>query len=136
MCDTAAQIHKSSKLSRDHRVVTFKELKANPQLTFASVLCPEHNDPFRFFDEDCGFVICRDCYTLNHNGHKCVALAEAASKYRKEMENLVTKASSQAKKIKAAQAQVRKTTVSLKRACETQRAELHGYFGEVSHVLL
>ena len=32
MCDTAAQIHKSSKLSRDHRVVTFKELKANPQL--------------------------------------------------------------------------------------------------------
>ena len=136
MCDTAAQIHKSSKLSRDHRVVTFKELTANPQLTFASVLCPEHNDPFRFFDEDCGFVICRDCYTLNHNGHKCVALAEAASKYRKEMENLVTKASSQAKKIKAAQAQVRKTTVSLKRACETQRAELHGYFGEVSHVLL
>ena len=52
------------------------------------------------------------------------------------MENLVTKASSQAKKIKAAQTQVRKTTVSLKRACETQRAELHGYFGEVSHVFV
>ena len=137
MCDTAAQIHQSSKLSRDHRVVTFKELKANPQLAFASVLCPEHNDQeFRFFDEDCGFVICRDCATLNHNGHKCVALAEAASKYRKEMEALVTKASSQAEKIKAAEAQVRRASVSMKEACEEQRAELQGYFGEVRHVFV
>ena len=136
MCDTAAQFHKSSKLSRNHRVVTFKELKANPQLAFASVLCPEHNEQFRFFDEDCGFVICRDCYTLNHNGHKCVALAEAASKYRKEMENLVTKASSQAKKIQAAQAQVRRASVSVKEDCEKQRADLQGYFGEVRHVFV
>ena len=137
MCDTAAQIHKSSKLSRDHRVVTFKELKANPQLAFASVRCPEHNDQeFRFFDEDCGFVICRDCATLNHNGHKCVALAEAASKYRKEMEGLVTKASSQAEKIKAAEAQVRRASVSMNEACEEQRAELQGSFGEVRHVFV
>ena len=137
MCDTAARIHKSSKLSRDHRVVTFKELKANPLLAFASVLCPEHNDQFRFFDEDCGFVICRDCHTLNnHNGHKCVSLAEAASKYRKEMEALVTKASSQAEKIKAAEAQVRRASVSMKEACEEQRAELQGYFGEVRHVFV
>ena len=102
-CKTAAQFHKRSKTSRDHRVVSLEELKANPQLASVSVLCPEHNDQFRFFDKDCSRVICRDCYALNHSGHKCVTVAEAASKYRQQMEALVTKASSQVEKIKAAE---------------------------------
>ena len=46
------------------------------------------------------------------------------------MEALVTKASSQAEKIKAAEAQVRRASVSMKEACEEQRAELQGFFGE------
>ena len=73
-CKTAAQFHKRSKTSRDHRVVSLEELKANPQLASVSVLCPEHNDQFRFFDKDCSRVICRDCYALNHSGHKCVTV--------------------------------------------------------------
>ena len=136
MCATASEFHKRSKASCDHQVVSLEELKANPQLASLSVFCPEHNDQFRFFDEDCGRVICRDCQALNHNSHKCVALAEAASKYRKEMEALVTKASSQAEKIKAAEAQVRRASVSMTEACEKQRAELQGYFGEVRHVFV
>ena len=136
MCETAALFHKSSKATRDHRVVSLEELKANPQLASLSELCPEHNEKFRFFDNDCGHVICRDCQALNHNGHKCVTLAEAASKYRQEMETLVTKASSQAEKIKAAEAQVRRANVSMKEACEKQRAELQGFFREVRHVFV
>ena len=100
------------------------------------VLCPKHKDPFRFFDEDCGRVICRDCHSLYHSGHNCVEVAEAASKYRQEMEALVTKASSQAEKIKAAEALVTRASVSMKEACEEQRAELLGFFGEVSHVFV
>ena len=131
MCKTAAQIHKRSKLSRDHHVVTFKELKANPQLASVSVLCPEHNDPFRFFDENCGHVICRDCYTLNHNGHKCVIVAEAASKYRREMEALVSKASCQAEKIYAAEGGVMDELFFMEVACEEQREKIQGFFREV-----
>ena len=97
-----------------------------------AVLCPKHNDPFRFFDEDCSLVICRDCHALNHIGHNCVPLADAASKYRKEMEALVTKASSQAEKIKAAGIQVGRASLSMKDACEEQRNELQRFFGEVS----
>ena len=52
-CKTAVQFHKRSKTSRDHRVVSLEELKANSQLPSVSVLCPEHNDQFRFFDKDC-----------------------------------------------------------------------------------
>ena len=136
MCKAAAQIHKRSKLSRDHRVVTFKELKANPQLASISVLCPEHNDPFRFFDENCGHVICRDCYALNHNGHKCVVVAEAASKYRQEMEALVTKASCQVEKIKGAEVQVSQEVLLTDGACVQQREKIQSFFREVWHIFV
>ena len=136
MCKAAAQIHKRSKLSRDHRVVTFNELKANPQVASVSVLCPEHNDPFRFFDENCGHVICRDCYALNHNGHKCVVVAEAASKYRQEMEALVTKASCQVEKIKVAEDQVAQEVLLTDGACVKQREKIQGFFREVWHIFV
>ena len=136
MCKTAAQIHKRSKLSRDHHVVTFKELKANPQLASVSVLCPEHNDQFRFYDQDCGRVICRDCYALNHSGHKCVALSEAALKYRQDMKGLVTKASGQVEKIKVAEAQVMEEVVLMEEAREEQRDKIQGFFREVWHTFV
>ena len=136
MCKTAAQFHKRSKASRDHRVVSLEELNANPQLASVSVLCPEHNDQFRFFDQDCGRVICRDCYALNHSGHKCVAVADAASKYRKEMEALVTKAISQVEKIKAAESRVMRASVSMKEACVERNDEIQEFFQQVRHVFV
>ena len=136
MCKTAAQFHKRSKTSRDHRVVSLEELKANPQLASVSVLCPEHNDQFRFFDQDCGRVICRDCYALNHSGHNCVTVAEAASKYRQEMEALVTKASSQVEKVEAAQDQVNKEVEFMVEACEKRQQEIQGFFREVRQIFV
>ena len=135
-CKTAAQFHKRRKASRDHRVVSFGELKANPQLASVSVFCLKHNDQFRFFDKDCGRVICRDCYALNHSGHKCVTVAEAASKYRQEMEALVTKASSRVEKIKAAEGQVMRASVSMKEASEERNGEIQEFFQQVRHVFV
>ena len=94
-------------------------------------LCPEHNDPFRFFDENCGRVICRDCFALSHCGHTCVLVAEAASKYRQEMEALVTKASSQVEKIKVAEAQVVGEVLLMEKAREEQRDKIQSFFREV-----
>ena len=64
MCKTAAQFHTRNKASRDHRVVFLEELEANPQLASVSLICQKHNDKFRFFDERCGYVVCRECRTL------------------------------------------------------------------------
>ena len=136
MCKTAAQFHKRSKTSRDHRVVSLEELKANPQLDSVSVLCPEHNDQFRFFDQDCGRVICRDCYALDHSGHKCVVVAEAASKYRQEMEALVTKASCQVEKIKDGGDQVVAELFFTEVAREEQREKIQCFFREVWHIFV
>ena len=99
------------------------------------VFCPEHNEQYRFFDEECNHVVCRDCVTLKHNGHKCLSLAEAASKYRQEMEALATKASNHAEGIKAAETQVAAVIRDLNKAYEVQAAQIKGAFKEVSEHL-
>ena len=99
-------------------------------------LCPEHNDPFRFFDENCGRVICRDCFALSHCGHTCVLVAEAASKYRQEMEALVTKASSQVEKVKVAEGQVMRASDSMKEARKKRNDEIQEFFQQVRRVFV
>ena len=131
MCKDLARLHIRQKVSRDHRVVSFEELKANPKLAALPIYCSEHNEQFRFFDEDCGHVVCRDCVTLKHNGHKRSSLAEAGSKYRHEMEALVTKASTHAEEIKAAEARVEGVSRKLKQAYKKQAALIRGTFKEV-----
>ena len=131
MCKDLARFHTRQKATRDHRVFSLEELKANPKLTAVRVYCSEHNDPFRFFDEDCGHVVCRDCVTLKHNGHKCLSLAEAASKYRQEMKALATKASTHAEEIKAAEARVEGVSLELKQAYEKEASLIQGTFKEV-----
>jgi len=135
MCEDAARWHARNKASRDHRVVSLEELKANPKLAAVSVFCSEHNEQFRFFDDECGHVVCRDCVTLKHNGHKCLSLAEAASKYRQEMETLATKASTHAEEIKAAEAKVEGVSLDLKQAYEKQAALIQGTFKELHAAL-
>ena len=102
MCDIAAQFHTRLKLSRDHRVLSIAELKGNPQLATIPVFCPEHNEPFRYFDKDCGQVICRDCQALEHNGHKCCSLAEASAQSRQDLEALTSKVKATAVQLKEA----------------------------------
>ncbi|XP_068688634.1 tripartite motif-containing protein 3-like isoform X1 [Montipora foliosa] len=131
MCKDAARWHVRHRAFRDHRVVLLEELKANPKLAAVPVFCSEHNEQFRFFDEDCGHVVCRDCVTLKHNGHKCLSLAEAVSKYRQEMEALVTKASTQAEEIKGAETKVEGVSLELKQAYEKEAALLQATFVEV-----
>ena len=52
------------------------------------------------------------------------------------MDALVTKASSQAEKIKAAEAEVKKAAVFMKKASDERRAELKDFFREVRLVFV
>ena len=131
MCEDAARWQARQKATRDHHVVSLEDLKANPKLAAVPVICSDHNEQFRFFDEDCGHVVCRDCVTLKHNGHKCLSLAEAASKYRQEMEVLDTKASTHAKEIKTAEVRLEGVSSDLEQVYEEQAAFIQGTFEEV-----
>ena len=50
------------------------------------------------------------------------------------MEALVTKASSQVEKIKAAEGQVMRASVSMKEACEERNDKIQEFFQQVRHV--
>ncbi|XP_068742924.1 tripartite motif-containing protein 2-like isoform X2 [Montipora capricornis] len=136
MCKDAARFHTRQKATRDHCVVSLEEVKANPKLTAAiDVLCAEHNDQFRFFDEDCGHVVCRDCVTLKHHGHKCLSLADAASKYGQEIDELSNKAIHLAEKIKAGEARLKESMNNLKRDHTNTAALIQSTFKELYEAL-
>ena len=61
------------------------------------------------------------------SGHKCVVAAEAASKYRQDMEALVTKANSQVEKIKVAEAKVMGEVLLMEEAREEQRDKIQTF---------
>ena len=134
MCKTAAQFHTRNKASRDHRVVTLEELEANPQLASVSLTCQKHNDKFRFFDEKCGQVVCRECIALEHFGHECLPLAEAASKYRPHVEDLIKQTNFLSYDAILAEEQVKVVRLKLKNAHEKGAAAIHNFFTEVKRV--
>ncbi|XP_068696606.1 tripartite motif-containing protein 2-like isoform X1 [Montipora foliosa] len=136
MCKDAARLHTRQKVARDHCVVSLEDLKANPKLAAVSdAFCPEHNDQFRFFDENCGHVVCRDCVTLKHQGHKCLSLAEAASKYRKEMDKLSHEAIALAEKVKAGEARLNEATDDLKQEYANTIADIQSTFKRLGEAL-
>ncbi|XP_068699698.1 E3 ubiquitin-protein ligase TRIM45-like isoform X2 [Montipora foliosa] len=131
MCKDVARLHARQKATRNHCVVSLEELKANPKLTTVSdILCPEHNDQFRFFDEDCVHVVCRDCVTLKHHGHKCLSLADAASKYRQEMDELSNKAIDLAEQIKDGEAPLKEAIDDLQQEYGNTAALIRNTFKE------
>ena len=134
MCKTAAQFHTRNKTSRDHQVVTLEELEANPQLASVSLTCQKHNDKFRFFDEKCGQVVCRECIALEHFGHECLPLAEAVSKYRPHVEDLIKQTNFLSYDAILAEEQVKAVRLELKNAHEKGAAAIHNFFTEVKRV--
>lgn len=132
MCDVAAQFHIRHKLSRDHRVISLAEVKTSQHLAAIPVFCSEHNEPFRYFDKDCGHVICRDCQALEHNGHKCCSLAEASAQSRQELDALTSKAKGTAAQLKEAEERVMTVVNDLNRKKKHEEDKIHAFFEEVS----
>lgn len=102
MCETAAKFHKRAKVSKTHTVLTMEELRQNPKLEERSGFCRLHPDePFRYFDNDCKRLICRDCHALDHTQHECVSLPVAAAMCRKKLKKLSDGTNEMAKKLEA-----------------------------------
>jgi hypothetical protein len=114
MCEFMSISHSKGKLTKSHRIEKLSQLltasstqnvakstdngsptkkdtvSTNPTTSLppeslATILCPQHNDVYRYHDHDCGIVICRDCYALLHNGHKCISIAEAAADFHSSL---------------------------------------------------
>ena len=129
MCKVAAGIHTRSKASRDHKVVSLES-------SLVTVFCQEHKERFHLFDEDCHHLACRECIKLDHKGHSCSSLIEAASKCRRKVRELVTEVDARSEEIKNADAQLKQASLDIKRAHEEQSTQIHRLFTEVSFPLL
>ena len=91
MCEIMMKAHKKIKVSRDHAVFSLAELHKNPNLKSQVRFCQEHgNEQFRYYDTECKKVICRDCFALEHTGHKCVALSKAAEDVKSEIKDMIS----------------------------------------------
>lgn len=91
MCEFMQISHARGKLSKGHRIerltITPTVSKGSSHDSGAAIICNIHNDVFRYYDHDCGVVICRDCYALSHTGHKCISIPDAAIEYRELLDN-------------------------------------------------
>ena len=128
MCKDAARFHSLSKATRDHQLISLESATA-------TALCSKHSEPFRSFDEACGHVVCSGCIKLDHQGHNCLSLSEAASKCRQEMQELATKVNVRSEEVKTAEARVKQANLDMKKAYEEQKAQIHGLFRKVGFPL-
>ena len=76
-------------------------------------------------------IAARDCETLKHHGHKCLSLADAASKYRQEMDELSNKAIDLAEEVKAGEACLKEATDDLKQEYANTVVLIKSTFKEV-----
>ena len=65
-----------------------------------------HNEPFKYWDVQCGRLLCVDCAVLQHVGHKCQSLSEAAGARRGEVAALLARADKQVGQLQSVEGQV------------------------------
>ena len=130
MCKQVAGTHTRAKNSKEHHVVSLAELASNPRKAVAPQ-CPEHEEAFRFFDVACDKLICRDCHALEHNGHKCISIAAAATQARLALDPLCTKATALAASVHAAQGAVGGIQTALAHALSEEERKVRSAFSTV-----
>jgi hypothetical protein len=104
ICATAKSMHMRATATKTHRIVALEELQINPSLAAtAPLLCQEHKQPVRFYDKQCALQVCVDCVVLDHHGHKCEAMAVAATSTRQDLAQIITSSSKKAEELRAAE---------------------------------
>ncbi|XP_013396780.1 E3 ubiquitin-protein ligase TRIM71-like [Lingula anatina] len=92
LCDRCSPFHCGSRLTKDHRILTFQQLHSSEYQKEIQeqqkIICPEHKgETIRYFCSDCSVPICRDCRDLHHDGHKLISLEKAAEMVKPKLEN-------------------------------------------------
>lgn len=86
LCEVAAKIHQNGKTTKDHALKPLVIEPANEviasllnELThlLPMITCSLHNEEFKYYDEDCKRLLCRDCAVATHHGHRCIFIKDA-----------------------------------------------------------
>ena len=90
LCDDCQAAHRKVKLTRNHQIATFDELKtqATSFIPSQKVIpnCPKHpENALKIYCETCSTLICMDCTIRLHQGHNYDLLADVFHKHKEEL---------------------------------------------------
>ena len=76
-------------------------------------------------------MVCRECIAVEHFGHVCLPLAEAAFKYQPEVEDLIEDTNILLGEAKVMEDEEMETCSDLKKAHEQGLTDIQSFFKEV-----
>ena len=90
LCDDCQAAHRKVKLTRNHQIATFDELKtqATSFIPSQKVIpnCPKHpENALKIYCDTCSTLICTDCTIRLHQGHNYDLLADVFHKHKEEL---------------------------------------------------
>jgi hypothetical protein len=141
LCQVAASFHQKGKSTKNHALKAIESPPANDiisnlmgQLSILSpmITCPQHKEEFKYFDEDCKKLICRDCVVVSHHGHRCSFIKDAATSHRALLESSVQEARFQSDAIKKAEAEVSVVKSKLQEEYQQVHQSIGDLFDRVS----
>ena len=93
--------------------------------------CATHGEDIKFYDTQCNKPVCLPCLSLDHHGHKCVGLAEAAADVRKQMAEAAEIWAVREKEARAAEAKISAVHEEVKSNADRAREATRQCFTEV-----
>ena len=93
MCDFCVKSHKRMHTFKHHQIVSLEEVKSGgPKALVKPMLCEKHQgETLKLFCQFCDKPICRDCTIIDHQGHEYLFVADAATKEKEYVKQLLDK---------------------------------------------
>lgn len=114
LCDKCAAAHRRVRVTREHHIISIKELSTEDNNNLCSPdSCAEHNgEELAYFCLTCDKLICRQCTIVSHpkTTHAFEPLKEASDKHRQEVTELLDT-------VKMRSPFVKRTLLEIEQAC-------------------
>ena len=92
LCHSCLELHKKVKATRNHKLVSLKEIKEDVRKLEQKRYCAEHEgEELKLYCRTCEEVICRDCTIVTHKQHDYTFIKDVRDELVKKMNDLVTK---------------------------------------------
>lgn len=129
LCGDCYNVHKRIRQTKEHRILTIKELLSTStgEVLHRLAYCGQHStEQLKYFCDTCITAVCRDCLIIEHRQHKYDYIQES-KKVKKQRSNVETLLKETAEKI----TEIEKTTVEIQSVRDTLYGRLGTVKGEI-----
>ena len=135
-CKDVARMHLAMKMSSSHHLSLLPEPEIrDPQhhntADMPAAKCAKHGEDIKAFDTHCNKLLCLLCVAVDHFGHKCKLLPEAAEDTRRSLAQAAAVWSQRQRQARAAEHKHRLALASLKTDAQAARDTTRTQFAQV-----